>query len=246
MNIARSLLILLTVGMTATFAQDKKPDGGQKPGATFFGDEIISKRVIFIIDRSGSMAEKSDWKPELETGGGGGSGEKLEGDKKIDVAKFELKRAIRGLASDAVFTIITYSDEPTVWKEELVPATQGNKDEAIKFVDAIAAKGGTNIYDPVEKAYKMKPSAAAAAVKKPVKQSTTISDLPHGADTLYLLSDGLPNRGQITDPTEIRARVKEMNKEAMMTINTVGVGRDANEDFMKGLATDTGGKYLKR
>ncbi|OHB69483.1 MAG: hypothetical protein A2W23_04720 [Planctomycetes bacterium RBG_16_43_13] len=61
-----------------SYAQDASPGGGggKQTEATFYGQKIDSKRIVFVIDHSGSMAEPADWKPgdgnDVTTGGSGG------------------------------------------------------------------------------------------------------------------------------------------------------------------------------
>jgi hypothetical protein len=92
----------------AILAGTYEPEESDKKGedmavtTTFYGIQVKAKSIFFIIDRSGSMAQKSQWKPDKKTGGaatGGKSGKKgpkirLEGDTRLEVAKYELKRVL--------------------------------------------------------------------------------------------------------------------------------------------------------
>jgi len=58
---------------------------------------------------------------------------------------------------------------------------------------------------------------------------------------VILLSDGLANEG-VTDPREIYRLVREA-KQRGITVSTMGLGLDYNEDLMQGIAEHGGGNY---
>ncbi len=58
---------------------------------------------------------------------------------------------------------------------------------------------------------------------------------------VILLSDGLANQG-VTDPREICRLVREA-KQRGITVSTMGLGLDYNEDLMQGIAEHGGGNY---
>ena len=78
-----------------------------------------------------------------------------------------------------------------------------------------------------------------------------------GVDTIFFLTDGLPNSGQVPEPDAIIVKVKELNKTRKVKINTVGVFRSMEgmrrmpnarptmpgEQFLKQLASDSDGAY---
>lgn len=220
-------------------------DTGKKGGTTFYGLEVVSKRVIFILDRSGSMAEPTEWKPETDVAsgapGGGGKPEKV-GDRKIDVARYELKRAIQGLSEDTKFNVIFYSHDYQIWVEDALEfATPANKKKAIEFVEKLEPEGQTNIFDPTEKAFLLQD------LKDPkAKKGDDLGAFKGGVDTIYLMSDGLPNRGRITDGNGICEKIKEMNRDRKLVIHTIAVGKGSDPKFMERLAKENGGKFVHR
>lgn len=86
--------------------------------------QIAKKRLLFVLDRSGSMA-----------------GEKLE------QAKAALRFSVTNLNSDDVFNIIAFSTSLLQFKTAPVQATAENRTAALQFIDRFAASGGTNIND---------------------------------------------------------------------------------------------------
>ncbi|MBI4568842.1 MAG: VWA domain-containing protein, partial [Planctomycetes bacterium] len=193
---------------------------------TFYGIEIVSKKVIFCLDRSSSMSlpVSAEEKKFVITGGPDGRDyEKFDGTK-LMLAKVQLKRAIRALPPDAEFNIVFFCHEVEVWKPRLSKATEAARQEAYKYIDEMAGIGTTNIMDPLDMAFRGDGAYA------------------QGPDTVILLTDGLPNEGRIIDQNEIRAEVKRMNRARKIVIHTVGVG-DHDRVFMRGLAEENGGKY---
>ena len=210
------------------FAKDeKKPDEGERKTGTFFGIEIESKRVVFVIDVSGSMREPV----------GGGPDPKAT---KISLAKRELKQAIGGLEDGALFDVVFFSAGVKTWKPDMQKADAKTRKEAQEFTDATEADGGTNTYDALDAAF------AIGDLGKGRKRETD----PTGdarMDTIVFLSDGKPSVGRTTDPDAIRAAVREWNRARRIVVHAVAFGVDAKDGadpkFMEGLAQDTGGSY---
>ncbi len=195
---------------------------------SFYGLKTESKHIIFIIDVSGSMGEH------------GGKNE--QGKYAIDIAKRELTNAIKSLTAEegdergeASFNVVAYAAEVRVFKSgKMMPATRGNKDKVFKWIDNLEAIGATNIFDAIEQAFEI------IDTRKAKKQ------FEKGADTIFLMTDGMPNRGKITDPVLIREEVRKMNRERKLTIHTIGVGKDHAASFLKALAAENNGEYLAR
>jgi hypothetical protein len=94
----------------------------------YYGIDIQAKRLMFIIDHSGSMREPVNGTPRLYR------------------AKVELIKAIEQLHSDAEFSILFYATTVQPWRSELVTATIENKREAIRFVERLGYGDMTNTY----------------------------------------------------------------------------------------------------
>jgi len=91
---------------------------------------------------------------------------------------------------------------------------------------------------------------AVAYHNAPGKTVASVDKAEKGyADTVFLLSDGLPNTGQIPEPDGIIAKLKEMNKTRKVTINTIGVFASNSSEaegggrLLKQIADDSGGVY---
>ncbi len=96
--------------------------------SNYYGIPIRAKRLLFVIDTSGSMKEMTRYGTRLAS------------------AKRELSAAIKGLDQDAEFGVLFFSETVHSWQKDLKVATEENKAEAIKFVSKLAASKSTNTY----------------------------------------------------------------------------------------------------
>ncbi|MEO6597489.1 MAG: HEAT repeat domain-containing protein [Planctomycetota bacterium] len=117
-----------------------------RSSAKFFGIQVESHRVIFIIDVSGSM---------LESMYGRYVGKR--GASRIDVAKQELTQAIKNMEPGALFNILAFSSGIARWQKEAVGAnTEQSRASALEWVERLGASGATNLYDTVKMAFEDK------------------------------------------------------------------------------------------
>ena len=66
-------------------------------------------------------------------------------------------------------------------------------------------------------------------------------------DTVFLLSDGLPNCGQYEVPAEIRKGIRALNKDARIIIHTIFTGEGTGAaDLRKLLGRGNGGRFVDR
>lgn len=215
-------------------ARDPKKKGrGQVVDAgaatsSFFEIPILSTRIAFVMDLSGSMKGPYPTKdPNKPT-------------DKLERVKAEMKTTIDGFKPEQCFNILclgsaddgTYDTNGKVWKKMLVPATPAGKKDAAAFIDGQQAKGWTNIYD-----------ALVLAMEDP------------DVDTIFLLSDGGASRGIFSDITDILDQVAVGNKYRKVHVHTVHFeAPEDGKDFpMRGhvwlledLAALTGGTYTQR
>ena len=94
----------------------------------YYGIPIEAKRLLFILDHSGSM-KKADG-----------------GYTRLDRARKELVSAIAGLDSETEFAILIFSNKTRFWKSELMRADDDTKHAAIAFVNRIGYGDKTNTY----------------------------------------------------------------------------------------------------
>lgn len=100
--------------------------------ASLAGLPILSDRVCFLIDFSGSLWYERDGRPPRKG--------------KVDAL---LRAALPRLSADTEFNIIPYTAVPHPWREALVPATQRNVMAALADFEANREKGSGNVFDAV-------------------------------------------------------------------------------------------------
>ena len=232
--------------------------GGGDESITFFGIKLKSRRVIFVIDLSGSMDKKLGRKDEMKqklgvvvTGEGGKEAQKKQGldwgkiDKKVDLAKEELVRAIESLRKDAHFNIIWYNTSVGVWKDgSLVEASPKAKSDAISWIRRQKPQGETDIRGALKKAIFLQSSKAGEEGGPGV---VLTGDLEEGGDTIVFLTDGWGFKNQKEqDPGKTLEAVKKWNKIPKMKIYTVGISDQPGEhdrELLRKLAEQNGGSY---
>ncbi|MCZ6599055.1 MAG: HEAT repeat domain-containing protein [Planctomycetota bacterium] len=109
---------------------------------TFFGIRVLSHRVAFIIDVSGSMNYFTRGQYVGENG-----------DARIDVAKRELTKSLDALEHESLFNIITFSSDVNAWQERINERTDESLAEAKGFVGRLGAGGATNLYGALRFAF---------------------------------------------------------------------------------------------
>ena len=206
---------------------------------TFYGLRAPDGHVVFVIDVSGSMEGKNEGTLEdravgmaAQTGSravGGVIGGRLGavvGQQassevtKLGGAKRELIPALQGLPASSFFSIITFGKDSGPWFRGMVPATDENKNLALVFVKQLSADGGT-------------------PARKALQQAFAYPD----ATAIFFLSDGQPTD---SGPEAIVAEVRGLNAQRRLAISTIGLGGDQNERFLGALASENGGRYVRK
>lgn len=193
----------------------RKADADAVDSPTYFGVEIISTQVAFIVDCSGSMSARV----KVESEGAKGDAKKTTEMTRIELARSELVGAIEKLSKSTRFNIVRFSSGFTSLSPKLLKLNRKTRRKALEFARGLGAGGGTNIYDSLESVLK------AGEV-----------------DTIFLLSDGAPSAGKYTDTTRILEEVKRMNAVSQVTIHTISIGYDS--PFMRRLAEENDGNAI--
>lgn len=204
-------------------------------GVTFFGIKTESQRVLFVFDVSRSMnfamvprnnpnddmGREPDWP---------GAGE----DSRLDAAKRELVKALGGVGEGGVLNIVMYATDVWSWREDPVEVDTEIKSEVIRYVGALTANGGTNIWGAMKHALDLAGVEEGGGWSAPV------------VDTIYLLSDGRASVGVTTNSDEILSYIKERNRTAGITIHTIGLSGAQDAYLLRSLAEQNGGQYVAR
>ncbi|MCC6672114.1 MAG: VWA domain-containing protein [Planctomycetes bacterium] len=229
-------------GATFTYAKAQAKAGQvarpkQDRYRKFFSLELESDRVLFVVDFSGSMAEPVTLKDPAQ----GTSAQAPGGTTttKAQLVVSELKKMILALPDGSMFNIVAFSDDVRVWRAQddgrpaLVKLDEQARDELLgSFLDSLQPRGPTNLYGALDKAIDF--------------AGRGVYDKYYAAafDTLYVLSDGAPSYGEVTDRDEICRRVSEANRLRKIVVNTITFGEKNDTEFLKKMAEDNGGRHI--
>jgi hypothetical protein len=142
----------------------------------FAGISLTGRRVIFLVDMSGSMELVDEKTPAPEKWSG---------------VRETVNKIMRSLTDLEKFQVIIFAE-----KTSFLLGNEGNwltydrrtsADQVMRALAAIKPQGSTNMYSAFEAAFRYR---------------------AQGLDTIYLLSDGLPNAGEGIDPEEAK-KLKE-------------------------------------
>lgn len=179
------------------------------------------QEVIIKIDLSAIAGKKKIPRPPLNLAvvldkSGSMTGAKLE---KTKQAAMQL---VDRLAPDDIFSLVIFSDEAEV----LVPAQHVEDKEALKEkIESIEANGSTALYAGVNLgAQQLEDNFSGKRINR-----------------VILLSDGLANVGP-SSPRQLRRLGSDL-AERGISVTTIGVGDDYNEDLMAGLAEASDANY---
>jgi hypothetical protein len=189
---------------------------------------IKSKKVIFVVDTSGSMATKGEWGEE-------GSKKMMS---RLDIVKEELCKVLdTQIGPKHRFNIITFAREIKTWKKKPVKGTDGAKSSAKAFIRKLKSEGETYTYGALKEAFDN-------------KDIDTIYFLSDGEPTY-------PERGDEVKREWILGKVKAMNLAKSRIVHTIAFMVGKAEDigfeedkakcaqFMEALAKSTGGHFKK-
>jgi hypothetical protein len=121
-------------------------DSEERTGASFWGLPIVSRRVVFVLDTSGSMLAKFNMASKYGA---------TEGTR-LSAAKAQLIAALRMLPDGTLFNIITFDTRGDRWKDEMVVLGDATRVESRKWVEGLRTRGATNVFDALDKAFALK------------------------------------------------------------------------------------------
>ncbi len=142
---------------------------------------------------------------------------------KMSHARAALHTLINQLRNDDVLSLVIYDNEVDV----LWPASPvgRRKDELRRLVNEVYPRGRTNLGGGLSEGYRQ--------VGRNLQKEFV--------NRVILLSDGLANEG-VTDPGRL-AGVAQQQRVSGVSLTTIGVGLDYNENLMVDLSEQGGGNY---
>lgn len=195
---------------------------GNGPG--FYGLRTGSHALVYLVDKSGSMNEPASARGVTSTG--------AREETKMDRAKRELIRSVRGLPKGVSINIIAYGDELEPYSRHMVELDDVQRRAIIAWVKSLRAKGKTNIYDAIEMVMEEARGRGQRLSKEMV------------IDTIFLLTDGMPTAGKVTDRKLLASEVHRLNSVPRIVIHTIGIGPDHDRSLLKELSADSQGLYI--
>jgi hypothetical protein len=140
---------------------------------------------------------------------------------KLEPLKVELSKAVMSLRPIQAFNVIFFRSEPTPqsFAGDLIAATPEGKARAIRFLGDVMASGPTDPIPGIDLAFRQKP------------------------EMIFLLTDG-----DFPDNDAVLARIRLLNKEHKVRMNTIAFVGPADTDvkfkeLLKTIATENGGNY---
>jgi hypothetical protein len=195
--------------------REREEERGRTEAATFYGVEVFSERVCFVLDISGSMRLNAGKNVDPE------GPQDPSRPSRMDIAKEELAKIVRAFPDGKLFNLIFFESEIISLSKKLVKMKKSVRQKSLRFIREQYSLGSTALYPALQLAF-----------SDPL------------VDTIYLISDGAPTEGEITDIVEIRARVRRWNGARHVRIHGITIGQDS--DLLRWLTEDTGGTYLRR
>ena len=223
-------------GPEAGAPSEADPERKGNPTSSFYGIDTGSRRVLFVVDISKSMEDPAVARPPTASGPKDPFASPL-GNARIDVARWQLHRAVAALPKDAAFNIVVFSESYKSWQDSMVEASPAVKARAHAFIDGLKPNGVTNIADSLDEAFDLAGAGPMAVPPKGAAQGLAV-------DTVFLLSDGNPNRGRVSDLPVLLEDVLARNRAARLVFHAVGIGEVAGSEFLASLARRTGGLYV--
>ncbi|MBI1807166.1 MAG: VWA domain-containing protein [Ignavibacteria bacterium] len=143
-------------------------------------------------------------------------------ERKMDYAKKAVYSLIDRLSTYDYLSIVIYDERI----ETLFPSQRvTDKSRVKRLVENVYPRGSTNLGGGMEEGFRQ--------IEEHFKRECI--------NRVILLSDGLANQG-ITDPQELN-RIASRYRNQSISLSTLGVGLDYNENLMLGLAEHGGGNY---
>jgi hypothetical protein len=214
--------------------EEKKPkeDPNKRygDGPRYYGIEIYSSRIGFILDTSLSM----DQIFEPDPGFAQALSREYKGATKLAICKEEIAQTLKTLDPRSHFSVIAFNTRILYFKKNPVPSSPGTISSADGWLRALPPAGETNYYDGLRVALDLDPDSGP-------------DDLPNfrsTPDTITFLTDGEPTKGAITDGDTLVEWYTGLNRYARVVTHTITFGNiGIDMPLLHRLAEQNGGKF---
>ena len=133
-------------------------------------------------------------------------------------AQARLCETLERLPASARFNIIWFADSVDMWRSRVVERTPANLRAARAAIEHRVAEGGTALYDGLVRAWR-----------------------DRHVEAIYVLSDGAPSAGTLTEPAAILAEIRRRHRIRPVVVHCVSIGTESA--LLRDLAELTGGVY---
>ena len=140
---------------------------------------------------------------------------------RLERAKYEAIRAINNLPEKSNFRVILFSNEVVDMMGTLVPASPANKARYTQRIQQLTSHHMTNLFGGLK---------------------TALMDFSE-PEVIFLVSDGEPTTGEITNAADILVAMNNLNRFRRATINTISIGRSS--PLLQRLSADHAGQFRK-
>jgi hypothetical protein len=204
-GVRRFVMVLAVVlVLAAVGARAAPPDSPGVVETGLFGLEARGRRFVYVFDRSASMGE-----PE---------------GRPLTTAKAELLRSLDRLGDAQQFHVIFYNHRqhlfaPVGLQGRPVFATEENRREARRFIEAVRADGGTRHGEPLATAFRLRP------------------------DVVFLLTDA--DAEDDLTPDELERLERLAGGARVMLVRFCSAAAAAQSPRLEALCSRTGGECLE-
>ncbi|MFK7738695.1 MAG: VWA domain-containing protein [Planctomycetota bacterium] len=192
-------------GFSLPHPETIKAGGSTSGGKTvsYYDIPLVSSRIAFILDRSGSMQAKV------------GTDRKRT---RLDLAKQQLRGVVEALPKEHKVNLIPFGTQVMPLWDEIEKLDKDNRAKLLKAIEKIQPGGGTNTFGALMRVYQ-----------------------DPDVDTVYLLTDGQPSAGELTDIDDILDAIGRENRMRQLVVHCIAVGMESR--LLRELAAMTGGEY---
>lgn len=191
---------------------DSGDEGKTRPA--FFSLQPWTDRVVFVLDRSGSMSEA------FGPPGPGGARR-----SRWDAAVEQLTQFVAELPKGARFDVVIFHDFAEGWRDGLVPADEESLRAARLWLDQ-KPRGETLLRAGVERVFGL-------GANRTVDLSRVVPD------TVIVLCDGATNEG----PSWVAGFLSRVNARARVMFHAVQIGAEG-DGTLERLAKGSGGEFV--
>lgn len=172
---------------------------------------------IFLLDRSGSM-----------------------GGDRMEKAKQSLQLALRSLPMGSTFQVIFFDNVfNAVFPQGPVEFSDENLKKATQEIDSVHARGGTEILQPLEFAFKPTiETKEVIGIKNDANRTPVYKTKPYGSEGrerfVFLFTDG-----EVGNTEQVVQSAKKAHAESGIRVFTIGIGTNCSTVLLEGLAKAT-------